>query len=296
MGGTRCFHSRPVDSGSLVIWSYQRRHAGAEVTIHIHILYINVTLTIFISCTLFCTFCCWNECCRFLLFWPFEPWIHIKLYTHLHPMVSRYSMLWKLTVIITYHTAYVCLSTVVRFIILVLVNICQFSSLSVQNAVCLHPLRLEPVAELVISQNLRPLAKLFKQATGSQLVGKTDILQVLISGRRVLLLKTFFPRPPEVVLFWLSRLFQVRSLNLQHCHSFSRSRPCFCVSKSNALNNAEAMNGVCFGRDVASHSSCGMKSHIARNIVAVYSRMCLLMNYHVHLARWLTMDYISSLM
>lgn len=108
--------------------------------------------------------------------------------------------------------------------------------------------------------------------------------------------KNLYLRPPEVVLFWLSRLFQVRSLNLQHCHSFSRSRPCFCVSKSNALNNAEAMNGVCFGRDVASHSSCGMKSHIARNIVAVYSRMCLLMNYHVHLARWLTMDYISSLM
>lgn len=32
------------------------------------------------------------------------------------------------------------------------------------------------------------------------------------------------------------------------------------------------------------------KSHVARNIVAPYSRMCLLMNYHVHLARWLTIQ------
>lgn len=46
---------------------------------------------------------------------------------------------------------------------------------------------------------------------------------------------------------------------------------CFCVSGTNTLNNAAAVSAVCFGRD---STSC---SH--RNIVAVYSHLCLLASY-----------------
>lgn len=48
----------------------------------------------------------------------------------------------------------------------------------------------------------------------------------------------------------------------------------------------------------ATVQSCSSKSHIVRNIVAVYSRMCLLMNYHVHLAGdslWTTFPYWCNL-
>lgn len=100
---------------------------------------------------------------------------------------------------------------------------------------------------------------------------------------------------PDRKLPFLKQTDCCRSISSQHCRCCCFSCPCFCVLKSNAVNYAEAMNGVCFGSGCVSCVSFFLfflrrdeKSHVARNIVAPYSRMCLLMNYHVHLARWLT--------
>lgn len=97
----------------------------------------------------------------------------------------------------------------------------------------------------------------------------------------------------KVPFLKINRLFQVCSLNSQHRHSFcSFFSSLFFVFRSQTLWIMQRLWMVfALAETVRAAVRRDEKSHVAGNIVALYSRMCLLMNYHVHLAgdsQWTT--------